>query len=671
VEDREVERAAEGADNEASKDVLDRHDDAESRAKALIGTTLSGRYRIDALLAMGGMGAVYRGEHVHMHKRVAIKVLHPMTEGSPELVLRFRREAIAGAHITHVNVAGATDFGDLEDGSHFLIMEYVEGTTLHERMSHGPVDEDTATNIARQIGLGLAAAHDKGIVHRDLKPRNVMLASGGGRDTVKLIDFGLAKVEIDKLDTNVDPRKSQPERITADGVIFGTMAYIAPECAFGMDTIDGRADLYALGVILYEMISGRHLFDGTQPGELFAAHRNRKPKPIAERAPGVVASPFIESVIMRLLEKDPAERFATSADLVAALDDARAMSGLESLAIVTSVRPPSIVAISAAASTPSDLTPPPPPRLPSFDLPSEHDASPAKSAEQARLPPPRTPPKRSDPPRLSSAPQVQKLALGGVIAVLAIALVVSIVTRPRSTVTPAASASVTAITATAVVPVPLPSASAATSAVTAPSAAPTETTIDLDDATNDAPEAANALAGLDVPALARMLRRSAASKHWTRGEQALLALIDRDATAGLADETTRGAARDVASALDSMGEKHGDRAFEALEKRAGSYGVDVLYDIVQSRGLSKPALRATKSLARPDVAAHASPALRIALELRKAPCDKKLELLDRAVEEGDVRALTVLETLGSACFKKPNKKLQIAVRRLKDKLGKP
>ncbi|KYF82985.1 hypothetical protein BE18_29110, partial [Sorangium cellulosum] len=307
---------------------------AKQRAVSYLGRVISKRYRIDEVIAMGGMGAVYRGEHVHMHKRVAIKILHPDTERLPELVQRFEREAIAGAHIQHRNVATATDFGEAEDGSFFLVLEYVRGTTLHEIIRRGPMPAARAALIARQIAAALGATHAMSIVHRDVKPRNVMVVEPQG-DLVKLIDFGLAKVSVDQLRRSVaSPEstrmegESRPVRLTTAGVIFGTIAYLAPESALGMDFVDERADLYALGLIFYEMLAGKHPFLAKDPVELFNQQRSAPVPAIAEHAPGVAVPPAIEAVVRRLLEKQPRARFESAAELIAALDAACAASGI-------------------------------------------------------------------------------------------------------------------------------------------------------------------------------------------------------------------------------------------------------------------------------------------------------------------------------------------------------
>src|SRR5262249_43516304 len=162
-----------------------------------------------------GMGAVFRAEHVHMRKQVALKLLHPMTENLPELVARFERESIVGAHVSHPNVCQATDFGSLEDGSHYLVLEYVQGRTLYEILNDGRLAAARAAEIARQMAAGLGAAHKLGIVHRDVKPANVMICDGP-RIEVKIVDFGLARLPKERF--HVDEKVA----VTAAGTVFGT-----------------------------------------------------------------------------------------------------------------------------------------------------------------------------------------------------------------------------------------------------------------------------------------------------------------------------------------------------------------------------------------------------------------------------------------------------------------
>jgi serine/threonine-protein kinase len=293
-------------------------DAARARADALIGRTIRDRYRVEELLAMGGLAAVFRATRLADEQEVAIKILHPEAEGLPEMIERFEREAIAGKHILHPNVVAVHEIDQLDDGSWFLVQDYVRGRTLRELIREGPVEPLRAARIAREVAAGLVAAHDMHIVHRDLKPLNIMLGAGSV-DTVHIVDFGLAKVPVENLSVlDADGRRS----LTQAGVLFGTIAYMAPEAALGMRNVERRSDLYALGVVLYEMLAGKHPFTATAPADVFAAHRLDTPPPIAERSPGVVVPAELEAVVQRLLKKDPDERYLNGRALIAALDNA-------------------------------------------------------------------------------------------------------------------------------------------------------------------------------------------------------------------------------------------------------------------------------------------------------------------------------------------------------------
>lgn len=285
-----------------------------------MGIIIAERYHVEELLGAGAMGQVYRAKHVHMQKQVAIKVLHRETHENAELVSRFEREAIAAGRINHPNVAGATDFGRLPDGAFYLVLEYVSGKSLGALLSEsGPLPLPRALDIATQIFSALAAAHRADIVHRDLKPDNIMLvapeepltgagtsASDSGRELVKVLDFGLAKVR--KSDTS-------DTQLTQAGAIYGTPQYMAPEQASGVD-VDRRADLYSAGVVLYEMIAGKPPFQADQIMPLLLMHMTEPPPPLPESIPKPV-----RKLVARLLEKQPDARYASADEVLGALGE--------------------------------------------------------------------------------------------------------------------------------------------------------------------------------------------------------------------------------------------------------------------------------------------------------------------------------------------------------------
>ncbi len=288
--------------------------------KGLIGSTISDRYKIEKLLGEGGMGAVYQVEHVLMRKRMAIKVLHPEMTRLPEVVARFEREAMAAAHIEHPNVVTATDFGKLEDGSFFLALEYVEGHSLREVIAKGRLELGRALHIARQIASALSRAHQLKIVHRDLKPENVMLVErDGDPDFVKVLDFGIAKVQIGELtagdvEKSANAGPSQPV-LTQAGMVYGTPEYMAPEQALGQP-VDARADMYALGIIVYEMLCGRRPFDAESKVALLGMQVTQPMPPMKTKAPDANIPPDVEELVRKLLAKEANDRLGDARELI-------------------------------------------------------------------------------------------------------------------------------------------------------------------------------------------------------------------------------------------------------------------------------------------------------------------------------------------------------------------
>lgn len=285
-----------------------------------IGSTI-GNYHLHAIMGRGGMGTVYSGEHVYIQKKVAIKVLHAQFARRDDAIARFLSEARAASSIQHPNIVDVTDFGLMPDGGVYFVMEHLEGTSLEDEIEkQGCLPLHRALNIANQICLALAAAHEKHIVHRDLKPENIMLIPRPGRrdllrmvsrddetrfviereaayDYVKVLDFGIAKVHT--------PDHASPQ--TMHGAIFGTPEYMSPEAARGED-VDHRADIYSLGVILFDMLAGRPPFEAESAAEVLAMQINVAPPSPRAIAPGNEITEACERLVTRALSKDPRDR---------------------------------------------------------------------------------------------------------------------------------------------------------------------------------------------------------------------------------------------------------------------------------------------------------------------------------------------------------------------------
>jgi serine/threonine-protein kinase len=272
------------------------------------GTEIAGRYRILSLIGEGGMGAVYRAQHLHLRKLFALKVLQPRNIDRPDVIARFEREAIAAGRIEHPNVVPATDFGRLSDGSFFLVLEFVNGRDLRSELKAGAMQAPRALRIMRGVVAGVRAAHDKGIVHRDLKPENIMLVERDGqRDFVKLLDFGVARIEAGH----------DGHQLTEAGTMLGTPRYMSPEQILGR-AVDARTDLYSLGVILFELLTGQCPFAGNLP-TLLEQHVTL---PSPELPPALVTEqPRLAEIVRVLLSKNPENRFQTASELATALDE--------------------------------------------------------------------------------------------------------------------------------------------------------------------------------------------------------------------------------------------------------------------------------------------------------------------------------------------------------------
>jgi serine/threonine-protein kinase len=276
------------------------------------GSVLDGRWRIEALLGTGGMGAVYRAEHVHVGRRAAVKVLHPDLCRSPAERERFRREARVASRLRSPHVVEVLDFGEDAAGRPYLVMELLDGEPLRAVLDReGRIAPPRAVRLLRQLLDGLGAAHAEGIVHRDLKPENLWLSRAGDDELLRVLDFGIAKWS----DARADVARTQ------SGLVVGTPEYLSPEQAVG-DDVDRRADLYAAGILAFVMVTGRHPFDTSDLRALVAAHAfERVPSP-SSVAPELAAWPRLVDFVARATEKDRARRAGSAAELRAILEGA-------------------------------------------------------------------------------------------------------------------------------------------------------------------------------------------------------------------------------------------------------------------------------------------------------------------------------------------------------------
>ena len=277
----------------------------------LLGQKLFGQYTITKKLGEGGMGAVFLAKQDTIDQTIAIKVLLAEAARSHEIVQRFEREARVISMLTHPNIIRVFIFGRTPQGQLYLAMEYVNGRELRHDMRGQPLDELVAIRIMKQACSALAEAHDLGIIHRDLKPDNVLLTEfRGDKNFVKILDFGIAKL-------NEPDSSSNAPKLTQAGIVYGTPEYLSPEQAQALD-LDNRTDIYSLGVMLYEMMTGRVPFTADSPVQILTKHVFEQPKRPNEVLPGRIA-PTMENIIMKAMAKKREDRFASAMDMFRAL----------------------------------------------------------------------------------------------------------------------------------------------------------------------------------------------------------------------------------------------------------------------------------------------------------------------------------------------------------------
>ncbi len=542
---------------------------------ALLGQTLGGRYLVTSLIGSGGMGAVYRAEHIQLQKPVALKVLNADMAQHREAALRFEREAMVSARIMHPHVVSANDSGRLPDGSLYLVLEFVQGRSLRQLIEQeGRLPVPRAAAIAGQIAEALAAAHAADIVHRDLKPGNVMLlARESNAEFVKVLDFGLARVL---------GQPSSGEALTRTGAVFGTPEYMAPEQARG-EVVDHRADLYALGVILYELLAGKPPFQAPELVAVLIKHLQEAPPPLPPDIPEPLAR-----YVMSLLEKQPSQRPSDALSVVKALRKLVPPS--------FSVPPPSLEASVAAGVAPTTRPP-------------------AGQRALARLEPLGG--------KLLHLLQQSLTALRGLRAPEKVTTLVR--RQPRRAVALGALVGVFAL-----------------AALLWPQGDP-----ELEQrASEGQPEALGELAAVPSAKRTAAASLALGTGYLSTGQSqpaldAFQAAITADPDLQDNPDLLRGLRKLVEDPLTR------DAAAELAATKLGAQGADLLFDVWIATPEKTPATRAARKwLDTESVRAGASPALQLALDIREAKgCSKLKELVPRARQYADDRSLTSLKRL--------------------------
>ncbi|MBI2394687.1 MAG: serine/threonine protein kinase [Deltaproteobacteria bacterium] len=422
---------AEGAGGQAPK---------QTGPDPLLGRLINDRFKVVSLVARGGMGKVYKAEQAPLGRVCAIKVLNPNYSGDhdPEFHKRFFLEASISSKLTHPNTVTIFDYGRTDDNIYYMAMEYLEGRTLHRTLrEEGPFVEERATHIARQVCRSLREAHSLGVIHRDLKPANVYLIEHGDeKDFVKVLDFGLVK--------NIEEGKG--EDLTQTGLFMGSPKYMAPEQIRG-EHVDARTDIYALGVILYEMVTGKVPFDRPNSVNILMAHVNEPVPKLRDMNPSIAVSEALEATIYKCVEKNPDDRYKSMDEVLGALK--RAGGGAMTGTISGADRSGGFDMLSTTGS----FTPQPTPGLNALSPDSGSGAILANAGAAAEK-------------RGSKTP----LIIGGVVALLAVAGIIAMVSSKGSDSGAATNPSTTAAATAAPTPTPTPTPSPAPAPAPSPTA---------------------------------------------------------------------------------------------------------------------------------------------------------------------------------------------------------
>ncbi len=565
-----------------------------------------------------------------IRKRVAVKILHRELTQVAEVVARFEREAMAAANIDHPNVAAATDFGKLPDGSVFLVLEYVQGQSLRDVVNEGPLPIERAMHIARQITSALVRAHALGIVHRDLKPDNVMLVDKGDDiDFVKVLDFGVAKVPVQEVSDRGSVRPAKV--ITRVGMIFGTPEYMAPEQALGQN-VDARADLYALGIIIFEMLCGRRPFNADSPVGLLGQQLQGPLPTFSKRAPNVRVPAAFEQLVQRLLAPSASSRFQSAEELALAIDALVAQRVLSSrqgsrlsLDLQSGARPLLATYGTSPGGKPAFIADE---VLNASTLPApEYDVKATKLSHDTQAK------SRGASTRVRDLP-ARRILIWVVGGTLTSVLVVAALWLLRPAKAPASAASVSATTLQPKLP------------PTKPPAEPSVSDAQLSAAKGEGIAALEKLTGSfpkDVRVWVELARAQFAAGK-------LVVSVDTAAAAYASNPKVNEDAR-LATVLWKAAQRResSERTLNLLCSGFGSRGADILYDLTNTQGVRKDVKTAAEAaLVSPAAQNAASAALKALLALEHAQtCESKLASLPKIESDADARALPLLKSMRS------------------------